>query len=163
MQYSTVEAAVDAMTRQGFDVHRDIATGYGRVYVLIDNEWIGVSSEQLHRSASEGQGVDQGEEGAGAHLVRGDSEGRRAERAHDDAGDRGVEGEGEEALLKRLFWKAFGAGFTCALLGMVWGSMIAALIKGEDEKTYLIQPNCPTEDSCTVNYEDGIWYVEEDK
>jgi hypothetical protein len=44
---------------------------------------------------------------------------------------------------------------TNLLIGISFGFSLAVVIY------QLMEPDCPTEDSCTVDYRDGEWHIEE--
>lgn len=54
--------------------------------------------------------------------------------------------------LKAFLVHSFWIGFLIGLLGVVGGMVI--------DRTVLA-PECPTEDSCVVNYHDGAWHITE--
>lgn len=49
------------------------------------------------------------------------------------------------------------------LIGLLTGlcAGVALGVTGLTLVDYYGQPECPTEDSCTVDYRDGAWYVQE--
>jgi len=51
---------------------------------------------------------------------------------------------------------AAAAAAAVAVLGIAFGG--GWLARGELE-----YPNCPTEDSCSIDYRDGAWHIEEDR
>jgi hypothetical protein len=54
-------------------------------------------------------------------------------------------------------WRRFWIGVMLSLLAALFGGVLGWTLND------LSRPNCPTEDSCAVDYRDGAWHIEESK
>lgn len=56
------------------------------------------------------------------------------------------------------WWKRYWLGFWLFVVGVGVGIILGGAITSPHQPG---KPYCPTEDSCTVDYRDGTWYIEE--